>query len=101
MPSANELIAYGREIDQIAELIKADGLIFQDLNDLVEAVREENPNITQFETSVFNGEYITGDVDNSYLERIDMARSEGAKNAMIQTELSNLEMHNLDLDSDD
>lgn len=101
MPSANELIAYGREIDEIGELIKADGLIFQDIDDLVEAVREENPSITQFETSVFNGKYITGDVDNSYLERIDMARSEGAKNAMIQTELSNLEMHNLELDSED
>lgn len=101
MPSANELIAYGREIDEIGELIKADGLIFQDLDDLVEAVREENPSITQFETSVFNGKYITGDVDNSYLERIDMARSEGAKNSMIQTELSNLEMHNLDLDNED
>ncbi|MFS1704522.1 amidophosphoribosyltransferase [Aestuariibacter sp. GS-14] len=97
MPSANELIAYGREIDQISDLIQADGLIFQDIKDLVEAVQQENPQIKRFETSVFDGNYITGDVDQSYLERIDIARSEKARQApVIQAELSNLEMHNLD-----
>lgn len=98
MPSANELIAYGREIEEISELIKADGLIFQDIEDLVEAVSEENNDIARFETSVFDGNYITGDVDQSYLERIDTARGESAKSSAIQTELSNLEMHNLDSD---
>jgi amidophosphoribosyltransferase len=98
MPSPNELIAYGREIEEISELIKADGLIFQDITDLVEAVREENPEITRFETSVFDGNYITGDVNQAYLEQIDNARGE-SKNGGIQTELSNLEMHNIDLDS--
>jgi amidophosphoribosyltransferase len=96
MPSANELIAYGREIEQIADCIKADGLIFQDIEDLVEAVREENSNLMAFETSVFTGNYITGDVDQTYLESIDKARSEKAKSApVVQEELSNLEMHNM------
>ena len=95
MPSANELIAYGREIEQISELIRADGLIFQDISDLVDAVSELNPEIKRFETSVFDGNYITGDVDHSYLERIDNIRNEGAKNKGIQAELSNLEMHNM------
>ena len=96
MPSANELIAYGRENEQIANLIQADGLIFQDIDDLVSAVREENPAVTRFETSVFNGEYITGDIDQAYLERVDNARSEGAKKSpKIQAELSNIEVHNL------
>lgn len=95
MPSANELIAYGREIEQIAECIKADGLIFQDIDDLVEAVREENPVINKFETSVFDGNYITGDVDQEYLESIDKSRSEKAKSPVVQEELSNLEMHNM------
>ena len=96
MPSANELIAYGREIEQIAECIKADGLIFQDIGDLVDAVREENEAIPAFETSVFDGSYITGDVDQAYLERIDKTRSEKAKaTPVIQEELSNLEMHNM------
>jgi amidophosphoribosyltransferase len=99
MPSANELIAYGREIDQICDLIKADGLIFQDLDDLVEAVREENPAITRFETSVFDGLYVTGDIDHEYLMRIDQARSEAGKGSpTVQAELSNLEMYNIDDD---
>jgi amidophosphoribosyltransferase len=96
MPSANELIAYGREIPQIRDLIKADGLIFQDISDLVAAVREENPAITRFETSVFDGVYVTGDIDHQYLERIDKARSEAGKSSpTMQAELSNLEMHNI------
>ena len=100
MPSANELIAYGREIDQIADLIQADGLIFQDIEDLVEAVREENPEIQRFETSVFDGNYITADIDQDYLERIDIARGEASKSGpVVQAELSNLEMHNMDSDN--
>jgi amidophosphoribosyltransferase len=95
MPSANELIAYGREIEQICECIKADGLIFQDINDLVDAVREENSAITRFETSVFDGNYITGDVNQEYLESIDKSRGEKIKSPVIQEELSNLEMHNM------
>lgn len=96
MPSATELIAYGREISEICECIKADGLIFQDIKDLVDAVSEENPSITHFETSVFDGIYVTGDVDQGYLERIDKARGEAAGSSpTIQAELSNLEMHNM------
>lgn len=98
MPSANELIAYGREIEQIADLIQADGLIFQDIKDLVEAVREENTDIQRFETSVFDGNYITADIDQGYLERIDLARGESNQAPVLQAELSNLEMHNMDND---
>jgi amidophosphoribosyltransferase len=98
MPSANELIAYGREIEQISELIRADGLIFQDIGDLVDAVRELNPKIKRFETSVFDGNYITGDINNEYLQRIDNLRNEASKNESLQTELSNLEMHNMSQD---
>ena len=72
MPSATELIAHGREVDEIRQIIGADGLIFQDLNDLIEAVRAENPDIQQFECSVFNGVYVTKDVDQSYLDFLEM-----------------------------
>jgi amidophosphoribosyltransferase len=95
MPSANELIAYGREIEQISDLIRADGLIFQDIKDLIDAVRELNPEIKRFETSVFDGNYITGDVDNAYLQRIDNMRNEDTKSEGVQAELSNLGMHNM------
>ena len=98
MPSANELIAYGREIEQISDLIRADGLIFQDLSDLIDAVSELNPEVKRFETSVFDGNYITCDVDNAYLQRIDNMRNEDSKNQGIQAELTNLEMHNMSQD---
>lgn len=94
MPSANELIAHGREVDEIRQIIGADGLIFRDLDDLIEAVREENPDITQFECSVFNGIYVTKDVDQSYLEYTESLRSDDAKALRGQTEAENLELHN-------
>lgn len=94
MPSANELIAHGREVDEIRQIIGADGLIFQDLDDLIEAVREENPDITQFECSVFNGIYVTKDVDQSYLEYLESLRNDDAKALRGQTEAENLELHN-------
>ncbi|MOA53464.1 Amidophosphoribosyltransferase [compost metagenome] len=94
MPSANELIAHGREVDEIRQIIGADGLIFQNLDDLIEAVREENPDISQFECSVFNGIYVTKDVDQSYLEYLESLRNDDAKEIRGQTEAENLEMHN-------
>ena len=63
MPSAAELIAHGRKVEEIRQLIGADALIFQDLEDLEQAVREDNPDVTKFESSVFNGIYVTQDVD--------------------------------------
>jgi amidophosphoribosyltransferase len=67
MPAATELIANGREIKEIEELIGADRLIYQDLNGLVRSVRHGNSAITEFDTSCFSGEYVTGDVTPEYL----------------------------------
>ncbi|MGL5031646.1 MAG: amidophosphoribosyltransferase [Aeromonas sp.] len=95
MPIANELIAHGREVDEVCQLIGADGLIFQDLDDLEDAVREINPALRQFETSVFNGHYVTSDVDQPYLDRLNAQRSDGA-NAVgeWQEGINHLEMFN-------
>ncbi|WP_114706586.1 amidophosphoribosyltransferase, partial [Vibrio cholerae] len=79
MPSANELIAHGRDNDAICKQIGADALIFQTLEDLVEAVRCGNPDIVKFEASVFNGEYVTGDIDQQYLDFLESMRSDDAK----------------------
>ncbi len=79
MPSAHELVANRRELGEIAAEIGADRLIYQDLPDLVEAAREGNPKITRFEASVFDGVYVTGDVEEDYLQRIEQMRSDGAK----------------------
>jgi len=61
------------------ELIGADGLIYQDLDDLVDAVRELNPDLKSFEDSVFSACYITKEVDDAYLEALAKKRSDGAK----------------------
>lgn len=79
MPSASELIAHGRTDEEVGALIGADWLIYQDLEDLIASASEGNVSIKQFECSVFNGEYITGDVDQAYLSRIDSQRNDAAK----------------------
>lgn len=80
MPSAKELIAHDRTEAEVERLIGADKLIYQDLDDLVETCREGNPLISRFETSVFTGKYVTGDIDDAYLTALDIERNELAKN---------------------
>lgn len=95
MPSANELIAHGRDADEITQRIGADALIFQNLEDLVDAVGMGNRDIAKFEASVFNGEYVTGDIDQQYLDFLESMRSDDAKTVReIQQDLANLEIHN-------
>ena len=79
MPAATELIAHNRTEDEIQEYIGADWLIYQDLEDLVEAARIGNPKIQQFECSVFDGKYITSDIDSSYLQKLEETRSDEKK----------------------
>ncbi|MDZ4202646.1 MAG: amidophosphoribosyltransferase [Gallionella sp.] len=74
MPSRAELIATGRSDEEICREIGADGLIYQDLEDLKASVRKANPNITDFDASCFDGCYITGDITPQYLDEIEMAR---------------------------
>jgi len=74
MPSQSELIASGRDTAQIASEIGADGLVYQELNDLEQAIRDLNPAMKQFESSCFNGRYVTGDIDAAYLERLSQTR---------------------------
>lgn len=95
MPVANELIAYNRNVQQIAQAIGADKLIFQDLNDLIAAVREGNPKLTEFECSVFDGRYITGDISESYLTNLQNSRSDTSKGALQNKDAENLEIYNV------
>jgi amidophosphoribosyltransferase len=78
MPAPAELIASGRSIPEIEQELGADWLIYQDLPDLIEACREGNDRIRQFDTSCFSGEYITG-VQDGYLEKLQVQRSDKAK----------------------
>lgn len=81
MPSAHELIAHDRNEQEIGEMIGADWLIYQDLDDLIEASRAGNPDVDEFECSVFTGNYITGDVDADYLESIDQQRKDSVRSS--------------------
>ncbi len=94
MPSANELIAHGRDVDDICSLIGADKLIFQSIDDLVLAVGSGNPDIKSFDTSVFDGNYITNDIDNAYLERLDSMRNNTTKEESDKDADSVIDMHN-------
>ena len=94
MPSANELIAHGHDVESICKIIGADGLIFQSLEDLVAAVRSENPEIKKFETSVFDGVYVTNDITQEYLNKLDAARNEASKNTKAALMAGNLETYN-------
>ncbi len=79
MPTAAELIGHDRDEAQIAEAIGADWLVYQDLDDLVEAVRQGNPSIQHFDTAVFDGRYVTGDVTPDYLARLEARRSDASR----------------------
>ena len=94
MPTKEELIAHGRSVGQIAEAIGADWLIFQDLEDLIDAVKKGNPEITAFDCSVFTGEYITGGVTVDYLSHLEKLRNDSAKKERRLAEDEVIEMHN-------
>lgn len=79
MPSRSELVAYHRNPHQIAEVLGADLVIFQTLPDLINSVQQFNPDLKNFDCSVFTGEYVTGDIDEHYLAWVEDSRSEKAR----------------------
>jgi amidophosphoribosyltransferase len=81
MPAASELVASQRTDEEVRELIGADWLIYQDLEDLIGSVQYDNANIDEFDTSCFSGRYVTDDVTKDYLRRLESQRSDSAKNS--------------------
>ena len=80
MPAKSELIASERSVEEIREIIGADRLIFQDLEDLKDAVRTTKvPEVEDFDCSVFDGVYVAGGIDEQYLDNLQKQRSESAK----------------------
>jgi len=79
MPSAMELIAHDRTEDEICEAIGADWLVFQDIEDLIQCSLEGNSKVDGFDCSVFNKEYVTGDIDDDYLMSVHNARNDTAQ----------------------
>ncbi|TCD66179.1 amidophosphoribosyltransferase [Steccherinum ochraceum] len=91
MPSRMELVAHERTTEEIASAIGADLVIFQTLPDLVESVRHLNPRIGRFDCSVFTGEYVTGGVDEAYLQGLEVLRADNVKGKMLVGGLGTLE----------
>ena len=78
MPATSELIASNKSDEDVASEINADWLIYQKLEDLIDSVNEGNPEIQEFETSIFTGKYITPLVEN-YLEELENTRKDELK----------------------
>ena len=79
MPAAHELIAHGRTEQEICKAIGADRLIYQNLDDLIDTVRQGNSDVIQYDTSCFNKEYVTGDIDDNYLKKLEALRNDHAQ----------------------
>lgn len=94
MPSSDELIAHDRTDEEVGQMISADWIVFQDLEDLVASTQGGDSHITDFDCSVFDGRYVTGDVDEAYLHSIHNERNDAAKQAIDQKTESN-ESNNL------
>ena len=74
MPTREELVANGRSVEQVRALIGADALIYQDTDAMKRAVGSLNPAITAFEASCFDGIYITGDIGEDDIGRLQKER---------------------------
>ena len=79
MPTRDELIAYGRTVEEVCAEITADRLVYQDIDALKRSISDVNPALTNFEASCFDGVYITGDVTPAYLDNLETARHNGGK----------------------
>ena len=82
MPARSELVASGRTLSELAEHIGADRVIFQDLDDLKKSVTECSPDLKEFETSIFDGCYCTGDITEEYLRELERHRKDDAKHTL-------------------
>lgn len=75
MPTRDELIAYGRSTEEVCREITADALVYQDIDALKRSISDVNPVLQNFEASCFDGIYVTGDISQAYLDRLEYARN--------------------------
>jgi amidophosphoribosyltransferase len=71
MPNRREFVAHNLTEDEVCEVLGADGLLYQSLEDLISSGKELNPDIVEFEASCFTCKYITGDIDEDYLSELE------------------------------
>jgi amidophosphoribosyltransferase len=85
MPASSELIACNKSNEELAEIIGADWLLYQTLEDLIKAVTFEESDVKSFDTSCFSGEYVTNDITKKYLKFIELRRNDAAKTKREET----------------
>lgn len=81
MPAVDEFVANNRTVDEIATAIGADWLVYQHLDDLIQSVQQNTSVIEQFDTSCFDADYVTGDINQDYLEHLAEIRNDNAKSS--------------------
>lgn len=74
MPTAGELVAHDRTVEQVREIIGCDALIYQDVDGMKQAVGSLNPRLDGFDASCFDGVYVTGDITPQDIERLNAGR---------------------------
>jgi len=97
MPAREEFVAHQRSDDEVAQIIGADWLVYQNIDDLKKSAHEGNPAVDDFECSAFDGQYVTGDIDDAYLQQLSLARSDQMKqrrDAELLADANILELHN-------
>lgn len=95
MPAVEELIAHDRTDEEVGKLIGADWMIYQNLEDLIDAVRKGNPSITEFDCSCFDGHYVTNNISTDYLEQVKANRNDSAKQKTEERQTDvGMELHN-------
>ena len=92
MPARSELIAFNRDVEAISKEIQADRLIYQDLDDLIWSVQQGNLRLDKFDSSVFDGKYITG-VEEGYFENLEILRNDKSKQH-VEKEYAGIDLHN-------
>jgi amidophosphoribosyltransferase len=80
MPTAEELVANGRTVEEIRKIIGADELIYQDVDGMKQAIGSLNPAIKSFDASCFDGVYVTGDINAEDIARLNSNRVGGDEN---------------------
>ncbi|MFZ3126389.1 MAG: amidophosphoribosyltransferase, partial [Rhodoferax sp.] len=77
MPTSSELVAHGRTVEEIRQLIGCDALIYQDVDGMKKAIGALNANIKGFDASCFDGVYVTGDITSDDIARLNEKRVGG------------------------
>ena len=94
MPAVDEFIADGKSIEEINATIGSDKLFYQRLEDLEEVTGHKESNIDGFDSSCFNGNYVTGDIDQAYLDRLQAERNDASKQEKRAEDEQGIDLHN-------